>query len=729
MNRYELPVTSIIGNMNFFGKLILFSILLSILVSAVARAENYAYLVDTRIGTRGVGLASGYLYPGATTPFGMVQFTPSYFTPRSGFVINQLSGAGCRHMGNFPTLPLRGKLTTSPEDMFGCRVDVASGRGHAGYYETLVQDSIRAALTVTRRTGMARYEYPESDSLGTVIIGAGIAATPIREAAISITGPCSCEGYAEGGDFCGIRTPYKVYFVAEFDTEAIQTGIWQRNRLTNGGRFTEGEESGVYFTFDLRRSGIVQYKIGISYVSVENARENLHAENPGWNFETVCHAAEEQWSKMLGRIEIEGSDPDRIRQFYTHLYHALIHPNVCSDVNGEYMGADFRIHRSRADQYTSFSNWDTYRTQIQLLSMMAPDVASQVVLSHLDFAEQSGGAFPRWVMANIETGVMQGDPTSILVANAWAFGARDYDPYPLYCVMCRTADQPGAHSQQIEARPGLQQYLEKGYYNASQMLEYTSADFAIGQFALHAVGDEFASWRYFDRARQWKNLYDAGCGWLRSRNPDGSRKPLSEDWREATYKDYCWMVPYDLSGLIDLIGGPEEAERRLDAYFTRLDAGYNDEWFASGNEPSFHIPWVYNWIGRPDKASEVIRRTLHEEYSSAADGLPGNDDLGAMGAWYVFACMGLYPMIPGIGGFTLSTPLFERIIIHLRHGDVFIRGGSEERPYIRRLRVNGSLCDRAWIDWETLDGGALLEYETSVRPGNWATRILPPSCH
>ena len=469
--------------------------------SAAARTTDYARLVDTRIGTEGVGLASGYLYPGATSPFGMVQFTPSYFSPRSGFVINQLSGAGCRHMGNFPTLPLRGELTVSPGRMFDCRVDVAPGRGHAGWYETYVQDSVRAQLTVTCRTGMARYDFPASDSLGTVIIGTGVAATAIAQAAVSITGPRSCEGYAEGGEFCGIRTPYKVYFVAEFDTDALRLGIWERERLTPGGRFAEGGESGVYFVFDLRHGRTVHYRIGISYVSVENARANLRAENPDWDFDAVRRAAEARWNDVLGRIEVEGSDPDRTVQFYTHLYRALIHPNVCSDVNGEYMGADFRIHRSRSTQYTSFSNWDTYRTQIQLLSMLAPDVASEVVLSHLDFAEQSGGAFPRWVMANIETGVMQGDPTSALVANAWAFGARDYDPYPLFCVMRRTAEVPGARSQQVEARPGLGQYLEKGYWDASQMLEYTSADFAIGQFALHAVGDEFASWHIFSSGR------------------------------------------------------------------------------------------------------------------------------------------------------------------------------------------------------------------------------------
>jgi len=709
------------------------TLLLTLLAAGTAAAQQTpaatcAELVDTMIGTEGVGLTSGYLYPGATSPFGMVQFTPTYFAKRGGFVINQLSGGGCSHMGNFPTLPVRGRMEASPENILKFRVGISGERGHAGYYEACVQEAILARLTVTPRTGMARFVYPEEDRYGTVIIGGGVAATDIEQAAVVVTGPNSCEGYAEGGDFCGIRTPYKVYFVAEFDTEATESGIWKEERLTPGGRFAEGRESGVYFTFDLSREREIGYKIGVSYVSVENARENLAAENAGWDFEAVRSATEAQWNDFLGRIEVRGTNPDRTRQFYTHLYRALIHPNLCSDVNGEYMGADFKVHTSRTGHYTSFSNWDTYRTQIQLLAMIAPDVASEVVLSHQRFAEEAGGVFPRWVMANIETGVMQGDPTPILIANAWAFGARDYDPKPLYALMRNNAERPGARCQEVEERPGLEQYLRKGYWNASEQLEYTSADFAIGQFALHACGDEFASWRYFHFARSWQNLYNPETGWLQSRRPDGSWKPIDADWRESTYKNYFWMVPYNLKGLIDLIGGREAAEKRLDEFFVRLDAGYADPWFASGNEPSFHIPWVYNWVGRPDKASQVLRRTLDEQYSSAVDGLPGNDDLGTMGAWYVFACTGLYPMIPGVGGFTLSTPLFESITIHRPGGDIRIEGGSEQKPYTTALRLDGRPHDRAWIDWKALENGATLEYTASARPtGKWGTRELPPS--
>ena len=690
--------------------------------------KNYAEEVNTLIGTKGLGLASGYLYPGATYPFGMVQFTPSYFSKSAGFVINQLSGAGCDHMGNFPTFPVKGNLQASPENILNYRINISKEQGHAGYYEATVQEDIRAHLTVTERTGMAKYEFPANQTMGTVIIGGGISATPINQAAIVITAPNRCEGYAVGGNFCGLPTPYKVYFVAEFDKGAVEFGTWKQKELKPNTTFAEGECSGVYFTFDLDKKKDIQYKIGVSYVSVDNARKNLRMENAGWNFDEIRGEAEKSWNHYLSKIEVEGDNADRITQFYTHLYRTMIHPNVCSDVNGEYMGADNRVYKSRSKQYTSFSNWDTYRTQIQLLAMLEPDVTSDIVISHQDFAEQSGGAFPRWVLANVETGVMQGDPTPILISNAYAFGARNYDPRPIFKTMRTNAEIPGAKSQNIEERPGLKQYLEKGYYNASEQLEYTSSDFAIGQFALRAIGDEFSAWRYFHFARSWKNLFNPETGWLQSRNSDGSWKPLSEDFRESTYKNYFWMVPYDIAGLVEMIGGKKNAEQRLDEFFQRLDANYNDAWFASGNEPSFHIPWIYNWVGCPYKTQAVVNRILNEQYSGKIDGLPGNDDLGTMGAWYIFACIGLYPEIPGIGGFTINTPIFSSVKIHLKNGSIFIKGGSEKNIYIKSLKVNGVLYNSTWINWDELSNGATLEYQTSGKADlKWGTKVLPPS--
>lgn len=698
------------------------------LLPTASHAQDYSRKVNTLIGTQGNGWSSGYLYPGATYPFGMVQFTPTYFTKQLGFVINQLSGAGCDHMGNFPTLPLSGELKVSPDSIINLRASLSKEKGTAGYYTTLVNDSIQAELTVTERTGMAKYSFSANENRGTVIIGGGVAATPIEVAAISITSPNTCEGYAEGGAFCGFPTPYKVYFVAEFDVPSASSGVWKEERLLPEEKFAEGRHSGVYFTFDLKNKKEVLYKIGVSYVSVENARENLRTENPAWNFAAVKQSAADKWNRYLGKIEVKGKNEDRISQFYTHLYHSLIHPNVCSDVNGEYMGSDNKVYKSERNYYTSFSNWDTYRTQTQLMAMLAPDVTSDIVMSHQLFAIRSGGGFPRWVLANIETGIMQGDPTPVLIANAYAFGARNYDTRSILKTMRYGAEVPGANSQGVLTRPGLEQYLEKGYYDASAMLEYTSSDFAIGRYALQACNDEPVCNYYTNRAMKWKNLYDKETNWLRSRNEDGSWKNPGDDWRESTYKNYFWMVPYDLDGLLQIIGGKQEGEKRLDELFRRLDASYGDEWFASGNEPSFQIPWIYNWVGAPYKAQHIIRKVLNEQYNSHPDGLPGNDDLGSMGAWYVFASIGLFPEIPGVGGFSINSPVFPEIVLHLANGDLVIKGGDEKKEYIQGLKINGKKSDSTWIDWNDIKNGGTLDYSLSTKPDKaWGTSVAPPS--
>lgn len=690
--------------------------------------ENYAAKVNTMIGTQGNGLACGFLSPGASYPFGMVQFTRTFWAPNVGFAINQLSGAGCANQGNFPTLPLNGELTVSPDSVSNLNIRLSEEKGIAGYYTAKVQNNIQAELSVTERTGMARYTFDPDTDKATIIIAGGVASVGINVATTVITGPNTCEGFCDGEEMCGVPSHYKVYFVAEFDTDAIVSGTWKDDKLKPGTTFAEGKHSGLYFTFDVKSKKTIQYKVGVSYVSIENARENLKAENPDWDFEKVKNAAIDKWNYYLGKIEVKGDNPDRISQFYTHLYRTLIHPSVSSDVNGEYMGADFKIHKTtRKKQYTNFSNWDTYHTQIQLMTMLDPEVASDVVVSHQDFAMQSGGGFPRWVFANINTGAMQGDPTTVLIGNAYAFGARDYDPHPILATMRRGAETVGLKSQTDLVRPHLDMFLEHGFCPASMQLEYTAADFAISRFALDACNDPETSKVYLKRAQTWRNLYNPETGWLQSRRKEGFID-LKYDFRESTYNNYFWTVSYNIQGLIDIIGGKEESEKRLDYLFRRLDAGYDDDWYACGNEPNFGIPWVYNWVGSPYKTQNFVNRIIKEEYSSKEDGLPGNDDLGSMGAWYVFACMGLYPEIPGIAGFSLNSPIFPYIKMHLPKGDVIIKGGHEDKCYINSMKLNGKSYDSTWVDWKELELGGTLEFKLSGKPNmKWGTKTTPPS--
>lgn len=722
-----------------FGSICLM-LFLSVKISAqnIGNDFSYAEKVNTLIGTKGKDhgmaeryLEAGYTFPGAMLPFGMVQFTPTFFNEDKGFVVNQLSGAGCDHMGNFPMLPLIGSLENSPDSMSNFKPGYHDQVTMAGFYKTKLQSGILCEVTATKRTGFAQLTYPSAEKTATIIIGSGINATQLHEAEIKFAGNNMLEGYADGGSFCSpqIKINYRVYFVAAFDAKPYESGTWKGRNLQKNSTQVSGENSGAFVSFDVSKQKVIRYKFAISYVSMENARQNLKAENPNWDFNRIKTASIVTWNKYLSKIAVGGGTANHTTQFYTHLYHALAHPSVFSDVNGEYIGGDHQKHQSKTDYYTAYSNWDTYRTQGQLLSLIAPKETGDMMTSMIDFAQKSGGGFPRWVMADVETGIMQGDPTSILVANAYAFGVKNFDVKEALQVMRKGAEVPDTKSQEVETRPYLAQYLSNGYINASISLEYNSADFAIGQFIKQTNGNQQLVQKYLQRAQYWKNLYNPKSGWLESRNANGSWKRQDEDWREAGYKNYFWMVPYNLKDLINTIGGKKAAEVRLDSFFVKLNANYGQTWFAAGNEPDFEVPWVYNWAGAPYKTQETVRRIINEQYSNKASGLPGNDDLGAMGAWYVFANIGLYPMIPGVGGFSINSPTFPTVKIILGNGKkLTISGGSEADTYIQNLKVNGKTWDTTWLPYQTIKNGGSMGYRLSATPDkNWGNVQPPPS--
>lgn len=701
--------------------------------------EDYAQLVNSLLGTKGKGfgveqryLEAGYTFPGATHPFGMVQFTTTFFDPDKGFVVNQMSGAGCHNMGNLPMLPIPGELTVSPGDMMNFKPEIQIKDAHAGYYKADLFANVNCELTATTRSGLARIRFNQSDK-GTIVIGTGINSTEIQDANVSITGSHSFEGMADGGNFCGANSNYKIYFAGEFNQDATQFGTWMNDSLQVGGSEAKDQNSGVYFTFEGNSDSPILYKVGISYVSIDNAKLNLEKENPGWDFEFIQKEAEDEWNQLLRLVKVDGGSEDKTIQFYSHLYHSFVNPSIFNDVNGQYIGADFKVHTlNSGNYYTAFSNWDTYRTQIQLLSMLVPDRASEMVTSLLLFAEQSGGGLPRWVCANYETGIMQGDPTSALLANAYAFGAKNFDADKALKIIRQGAEIPGTMSQEIETRQYLKQYLEKGFIydfmGASMLLEYTSADYSIAQFAKLIDPDNTEVYKtYLKRSEKWKNIYNPESTWMQSRFADGTWKPITEDWREASYKNYFWMVPYALPELIDTIGGAKVAEERLDEFFTKLNANYSEQFFAAGNEPSFQSPWTYNWVGVPSKTQATVRRIINEQYSNRDNGLPGNDDMGAMAAWYVFADLGLYPMIPGVGGFSINTPMFPETTITLGNSKkIIIKGGAEQKEYISGLKVNGKEWNSTWLPLSEIEEGGTLQFTLSETPSDWGASQSPP---
>ena len=694
-------------------------------------SQQYSDIVDTRIGSKGDALACGYSFIGACYPFGMVQFTPSFFSPHRGFAITQLNGAGCSNFGNFPVLPLDGPMKASPFDMNSYPKYSSINNASAGYLSVEMKDNITSNLTVTKRSGVANFIFNKSEK-GTVIIGSGINSSDskyIKEASVDITSNYTCEGFTKGGEFCGTEVPYKIYFAAEFDRPANKVGTWNGRTLSDQ-LVSKGKNSGAFFTFDTSDENEVNYRIAISFVSIENAKKNLAAENLNLNFQEYMNNTKSVWDEHLNKIQIKTPNKDRRVQFYTHLYHSLVHPNIVSDVNGEYMGADFKKHKTtdKRDHYSSFSVWDTYRTQGQLVAMLFPKQSSDMMQSLVNFAEQAGG-YGRWILANFETGIMQGDPTPILIANSYAFGGKDFDHEKAYKYMYRGAMIPRLNSQKQEIRPYLTEYINNGHTFASMMLEYTSSDFAIAQFASQALEKFSDAEMLIDRAQNWKNIYNPEIKWLNSKFPNNVWKNINHDWREGTYKNYFWMIPYNLEGLINIIGGEEVAEKRLDSLFIRLDAKYEEDWFAAGNEPDFHVPWVYNWINRPDKTSKTIKRILNEQYNSGESGLPGNDDLGTMGAWYVFASIGLYPVIPGVGGFSMNIPQFQDILINLPNKkELLIKRNSSDGLIVKSLNFNNTPHNSTWILWDKIKNGGTLNFEViDKNNSNWGKEEKPPS--
>jgi predicted alpha-1,2-mannosidase len=563
------------------------------------------------------------------------------------------------------------------------------------------------------------------------VIGSGVNSSDekyIQNAHIEVTSNASCEGFTEGGDFCGTETPYKIYFAAEFDRPATSTGTWKGKDLSSEKTNT-GKNSGAFFTFDTSLENKINYRIAISFVSIENAKENLKAENLNSKFNTYLSNTQKVWDSTLNKIQVSSNDLDKKVQFYTNLYHSLIHPNIVSDVNGDYIGADFKVYNnSNRDHYSSFSVWDTYRTQVQLLAMLFPKESSDMNESLVNFAEQAGG-YGRWILANIETGIMQGDPTPILISNSFAFGAKDFNLEKAYKHMYNGAMTPRLYSQNQEIRPYLKEYINNGHTFSSMMLEYTSSDFAIGQFAINALNKIEDSNFFINRSQSWNNIYNPKLKWLNSKYPNNVWKDITHDWREGTYKNYFWMVPYNLKGLIDKIGGNEFAENRLDSLFSRLDAKYEEDWFAAGNEPDFQVPWIYNWIKKPHKTTETIKRILDEQYNSSSKGLPGNDDLGTMGAWYVFASIGLYPMIPGVGGLSINIPSFDEVLINFPHKKTLkIITSNTDNFYTKSLLFNNKPHNSTWITWDKIKKGGILTFETTKnKQSNWGELETPPS--
>lgn len=724
------------------------------------------------------GNASGNTFPGATVPFGMVQFSPDTergFGPEDrgsyvhrdnvirGFSLTHLSGPGCPVFGDVPLMPIAGRVEKSPATSPGDYVSKFSHERESaspGFYEVALESGVRVRLTATTRTGFAAFDFPAS-SPATLLINVGRNATGVQEAEWYAEGDRSVTGMVASGAFCGTRNRYVLYFAAEFDRPFNSFGSWDGERVLPGvSPARGGKQTGGYVTFDTPSGGSVRMKVGVSYVSAEKARANLRAENSGWDFEAVRGQARARWNEALGRVAVRGGTEGQTQVFYTALYHTLLHPTTFGDADGEYMGFDDRLHKAPGHtQYTNFSGWDIYRSHSPLVAWLFPEEASDMAQSLVNDAEQGGGGLPKWPVANDETGAMYGDPAVPIIASAWAFGARDFDTRAALKSMLKGATDPEARSKTYLVRPGLADFLKYGYVPMEQKglrgspsvaLEYETADFALAQFA-RAQNDVKTHAEMMRRAQFWTRLFDPQTRYIRGRWADGSWLPGFDfkamlykpglPWRPESHKSYVegnatqytWMIPHNLRAVVERIGGNEAVAARLDSFFTELNAGPDRPYFFIGNEPVFPVPWIYNYVGQPWKTQATTRRVLTELFTSDPGGIPGNDDLGATSSWIVFASIGLYPVIPGVGGFSVNSPLFPEIDIRQKGGALLTikgRGAGAKSPYVQELRLNGRPHEKTWIPYEAIARGGTLDFTLGPEPNKkWATApdAAPPS--
>ncbi|MTD52668.1 GH92 family glycosyl hydrolase [Amycolatopsis pithecellobii] len=746
--------------------------------AAAPAPQDLAKWVNPFVGTRpggadhGTGGGAGNTFPGAVVPFGMMQWSPDtvteqqggYFydsTALKGFSLTHLSGAGCDTYEDIPFIPYAGEVTTSPATdpgRYTMPFSHANEQATAGKYAVKLDSGVNVELTATQRTGSGRFSYPQN-SPATLLINSSGSITGTDDAQITI-GRDSVSGWAASGRFCGTDSHYRVYFYAKFDQPFASIGTWRNGTVTpgktteNGGAQAKiapqtmmarsqsrpptnttvsGPGSGGYVTFAPGAS--VNVQVGLSFVSTDGAQANVRAENNHRSFDDVAAAARKAWNDRLNQVQVTGGSRADKTTFYTALYHSLIQPNVFSDADGRYTGFDGRVHTADRGHamYTNFSGWDIYRSEIQLLALLAPKETSDIARSMIAYAAQ-GGSWDRWTVANDYTGVMNGDPYHIIVSSAYAFGAKDFDANTALLSMVRGATQPT--TQGYTERPGLADYQTLGYVPGAgaDTLEYTSADFSIAQLA-QRLGDSSTYQSFMKRAQYWQNLYNPATGYLQPRQADGTfstpyNPAGSSGWVEGNGAQYSWMVPYNAAGLVTAYGGNQPTQSRLDEFFTELNAGTQDPHAFLGNEPNANAPWLYDFAGAPYKTQALVRRAMTQLYNPNPEGIVGNDDLGQMSSWYVWSALGMYPEIPGRAELVLGSPSFSNVVLTTGLGKKITINATGSGQYVTGLKVNGVTTTKPWLPEAFVANGGTLDFALSGTPDtSWgaAAADAPPS--
>ena len=747
--------------MKNFKNLAIAAFLASMAVSA--QAKSGVDYVDPFIGTTNFSVCN----PGAVRPHGLMSVVPfnvmgsdinqfdkdsrwwsapyeynnKYFT---GFAHVTLSGVGCPELGTLLTMPTTGDLNVDYRSYGSEYKDEVARPGY--YSNVLTKYGVKCEVTSTMRSSIERYTFPKGQ--GNLLFNLGNGLTNEVGATLRRVSDTEFEGMRLLGTFCyNPQAVFPMYFVVRVNRKPVKSGYWKKQPemkgaakdwdvysgkyklYTNYGRDMAGNDIGYFMQYDLNEGDQVEVQVGVSFVSIANARENLDAEQPRRDFDRVAAEAHSDWEKTLDRVTVEGGTDDQRRVFYTALYHTQIHPSVLQDVNGEYprMEGDETM-RTSGNRYTVFSLWDTYRNLSQLETLLYPDKQVDMVRSMIDMYKEWGW-MPKWELFGRETWTMEGDPSIPVITDTYLKGLRGFDISTAYKAFRASATLPGKENRM---RPDIDPYYSKGYIpmgeyaadlsgdnSVSHALEYYVADNALSLLA-QSLGKKDDAKLFRSRSLGYRHYYSKESGTLRPIQQDGKfLSPFNPEdgadfsnapgFHEGSAWNYTFYVPHDVAGLAKLMGGQRK-------FVDKLQMVFDKKLYDPANEPDIAYPYLFSYFkGEEWRTQKTVGDLLNKYYTARPDGIPGNDDCGTMSSWAIFSMMGFYPDCPGSPYYTLTTPVFSKVTLHLDtkyypQGDLVIETDrtSPSQTYIKSMTLGGKPLNAYRISHDQLVKGGTL---------------------
>lgn len=740
--------------------------------------EDYTRYVNPFIGTSKMGHA----YPGATAPFGMVQLSPQTnfvemydeeggYNKKTyeycagyqyrdstiiGFAHTNFSGTGHSDLGDFLVMPTTGRLVLDPLQTPGGSKGFYSVFSHEkekaapGYYKVDLESyNIRAELTATERVGFHQYTFPKSESshiLLDMVYNVYHHDNKNVWSFIRVENDSLVTGYRQTKGWARTR---KVFFAMKFSKpfssyghekydKVIYDGFYRHFNQTQNFPEMAGKDIRAYFNFNTEEGEKIQIKFALSPVSTNGALKNLETEIPHWDFNETREETRHAWNQELSKIEAETLTEDQKTTFYTALYHTHLSPVIYEDVDGQYRGLDQNIHHSDGFvNYTVFSLWDTYRALHPLFNIIQPRRNNDMIKSMLAHHDESvHRMLPVWSHYANENWCMIGYHATSVIADAMAKGVGDFNH--------KRALDASVHTANVRYFDGLGDYIDFNYVpddkthsSVSKTLEFAYNDWCIAQMAIQTADREVEE-TFLSRSENYKNVYDPEIGFMRPRLSDGTFRidfdPLDthgQGFIEGNAWNYGLYVPQNIDTMIAMMGGKECFSRHLDSLFTmQLEDKYiekNEDItrdgiignYVHGNEPGHHIPYLYNWTGKPHKTQERVRMIMDTMYGASIEGLCGNDDAGQMSAWYIFSSLGFYPVTPGSAEYALGSPLVKKATIHLENGksiEIIAKNQALENKYVKRVTVNGKIPEGNKLQHEDIVNGGCIIFEMTDEP-------------